>query len=428
MKRIILYLISIISVLLNFLNTSYANDVSLLLLQDIETHRAIDIEFFSINNDKYLIVVNTDYGSTETNANLYKWNLHSFIKIDEIDGDHFCEFFTIGDESYIIIGCKKDNNQEGSQIYKWTGVKFEPIQFIETPIPGDYNIFTIEEKTYLAIIIDDPWPIFLWNGSNFIEKDNLKNHVAPNVESFSLDGETYLAVANMTDANSIIYKWEENSFKEFQNNIVNYAYDLEFFHFNEQTFLVVGHNTSMLTIYKWNGVIFENYKSVSTSPSRINDLETFRISNTLYLGVAKWRDDTTYRVNSYVYRWNGESFDNVLSIDTVGAYKIISFSIDNYTYLAVDSAYDDSKPGAQGYYSISKIYYFFDCSKAIGSITKPNNFIYGTPAKASEVNENFDILYNSINQMSCQMERLQAEVNLLKSIVCKDSAECNVFK
>jgi len=54
-------------------------------------------------------------------------------------------------------------------------------------------------------------------------------------------------------------------------------------------------------------------------------------------------------------------------------------------------------------------------------IAKPYTFNPGDPAKASEVNDNFDALYERVNKLSCEIE-------VLKAIVCQDNPELDMCK
>jgi hypothetical protein len=67
---------------------------------------------------------------------------------------------------------------------------------------------------------------------------------------------------------------------------------------------------------------------------------------------------------------------------------------------------------------IKELYSYPQC---INLTEKPFTFSPGTPARASEVNENFDILYNQVNKLTC-------EIGILKTIVCQDHPDLELCK
>ena len=66
------------------------------------------------------------------------------------------------------------------------------------------------------------------------------------------------------------------------------------------------------------------------------------------------------------------------------------------------------------------------CSNTVA--IKPYTFAAGKPAKADEVNANFDTLYQKINAPDCQIQSLQTQVQALKAIVCQDHPTADVCK
>lgn len=52
--------------------------------------------------------------------------------------------------------------------------------------------------------------------------------------------------------------------------------------------------------------------------------------------------------------------------------------------------------------------------ECVPTISVPHSFVAGTPAKAEEVNENFQLLYQTINSMICEMESLKAKIDAMK--------------
>ncbi len=63
----------------------------------------------------------------------------------------------------------------------------------------------------------------------------------------------------------------------------------------------------------------------------------------------------------------------------------------------------------------------WDNSVCTDIAVKPHTFTTGTPAKAAEVNTDFDMLYQQINTQNCQIQAL-------KAIVCQDHPTADVCK
>lgn len=100
----------------------------------------------------------------------------------------------------------------------------------------------------------------------FIEHENFHTHGATAWENFTIEGDTYLAVANF-------------------NNGSLYNIDSK--------------------IYKWNGTSFNEIQSVPTSGAA--DFESFMIGEKTYLAVANHYNGSTYNIDSKIYIWNGDT-------------------------------------------------------------------------------------------------------------------------
>ncbi|OAD20758.1 EPTP domain protein, partial [Candidatus Thiomargarita nelsonii] len=65
------------------------------------------------------------------------------------------------------------------------------------------------------------------------------------------------------------------------------------------------------------GFEFEEFQSIPTQGAL--DWEYFTIGSDHYLAVANHHNDSTYNINSTLYRWHGASFVEYQSIPTQGA-------------------------------------------------------------------------------------------------------------
>ncbi|MDL1982895.1 MAG: hypothetical protein LWX54_01665 [Deltaproteobacteria bacterium] len=124
------------------------------------------------------------------------------------------------------------------------------------------------------------------------------------------------------------------------------AMDWESFEISGETYLAVAnyYNDSSYNvdsrIYKWNGTSFVEIQAVATNGA--HDWESFEIGGETYLAVANYYNGSTRNINSEIYKWNGTSFVEFQAVPTNGAMDWESFEISGETYLAVANYYNDS--------------------------------------------------------------------------------------
>ena len=303
--------------------------------QDIPTTGAVDWKYFTIDGDHYLVVANCYTGSSHTaNSIIYKWDTVSELFIAYEDpivthGAQDWEYFSIDDAHYLVVANYINGSYDiNSVIYKWNGVAFEPHQSILTHGAHDWEYFTIGEDPYIAVAnryhgtegYNTNSYIYKWNSDN--EEFDLSEHIrsiqtngATDWEFFTINGESYLAVANSYSGSthnikSRIYKWDdyENEFNPIPPVDTQGAYDWEYLSIADNHYLVVAnyHNDASTIIdsvlYKWDqdGDSFAVDQTIPTVGAL--DWEYFTIGTEHFLAVANYHDDTTHDVNSVVYK------------------------------------------------------------------------------------------------------------------------------
>ncbi|CAG2237657.1 Thrombospondin-type laminin G domain and EAR repeat-containing protein [Mytilus edulis] len=128
------------------------------LFQTMETNGATDWEFFTISGSAFLIVANAyNYGPQNfknkntylTNSVLYRLNIDKkgferfqvFSTYSAVDW----EFFSIDDNSYLIVSNAQNGGNEEEQlttIYRWQGMdKFVPVHKMSTLPNTDWEVF-----------------------------------------------------------------------------------------------------------------------------------------------------------------------------------------------------------------------------------------------------------------------------------------------
>ncbi|MGE5294364.1 MAG: M28 family peptidase, partial [Solirubrobacterales bacterium] len=125
-------------------------------VQAFDTEGAQDVEFFTMEGNRYLAIANGRGDQTyDANAVVYAWDGNDFVPMQSIpsQGAADCEFFTMDDDRYLAIANMRDDATFAveSKLYRWDGTSFTPFQSIETEGAADCEFFTIGDGSYLAI-------------------------------------------------------------------------------------------------------------------------------------------------------------------------------------------------------------------------------------------------------------------------------------
>ena len=162
----------------------------------------------------------------------------------------------------------------------------------------------------------------------------------------TVDGVQASALTPLTHTHSLTCTPQLKYFEEFQAIPTNGAYDWEFFTISDTHYLAVANNRNNTTfnidskIYRWDGSSFLEFQTIPTNGAF--DWEFFTISDTNYLAVANEYNGSTYNLDSKIYRWNGTEFGAFQTITTSGAYDWEFFTISDTHYLAVANHSNDS--------------------------------------------------------------------------------------
>ena len=170
------------------------------------------------------------------------------------------------------------------------------------------------------------------------------------MEYFKIGDQHYLAVANHRVGpsyrqNSVIYQWSlsQEQFVVFQSIETFGAHSFDFFEIKNEQFLAISNYYDDYSfrinsfIYKWNGSKFEKIQDIATEGA-VNT-ETFVISNETFIAFAnhgQWHlsPQNQDSVPSAVFKWSGQQFVKLQSFQTYGALDVKSFSDNGSTFLA----------------------------------------------------------------------------------------------
>lgn len=228
--------------------------------------------------------------------------------------------------------------------------EFKSVQSISTYTAWDWESFTINNDYYLAVAnYNTASKIYRWdeNKSQFVATPENYPSGSIDWEFFTIGNTPYLALANYAAALLNIYKWDGTKFVDTNLSLSSPGiFDVEFFTIGENSYLASANysGSNAAVIYQWKNSKFEPVQSLPTI-TYARDSEFFTIGNNHYLAVAS--DNNT---SSIIYQWNEnkfEPFQSISTTNTVYATDIEFYTIGSKSYLAIVSRY------ASGY---SKIY------------------------------------------------------------------------
>jgi hypothetical protein len=240
------------------------------------------------------------------------------------------------------------------------GPEIREYQSLPTHGATDWEHFSIDDQHYLAVTN------YSNDSTRFIDSVIYKYGIGfggggilqsiPTVgavdwEFFTIGSDHYLAVANYQgssrNVDSKIYKWSGVIFEDFQSIPTKGARDWEFFTIGVEHYLAIAnyfdstgstYNTNSV-IYRWNGTNFEVFQPIATQGG--HDWEYFTIGSDHYLVVANELNGSTNNLNSKIYKWNGTNFVEFQSLPTNGGVSFKYFTINGDSYLAVANFNND---------------------------------------------------------------------------------------
>jgi len=231
-------------------------------------------------------------------------DLDSFIKSSQVK-----QFVIEGVGSFLAVAIYQDNDSvpTNSLIYILDNGRWVFYQYFETHSAQAVMFLTaVPSNTPLLVVanqVGTTSPVYKWDHTTdrFILHQQIATQQARDVEAFEISGVSYLAVAMHAkpvglglnyNINSVIYKWDGSRFVEHQQIPTKGAIDFEHFSIQQYDLLAVANVLDGLTtrvdstIYHFDGrtKLFHSLQSIPTIGA--TDWEYFEINGDCYLVVA----------------------------------------------------------------------------------------------------------------------------------------------
>ena len=284
-------------------------------------------------------------------------------------------------------GSSGDIDPTISTIWRFNGTAFVEFQAVETAGANAWCAFEIDGQHFLAVanshdgLLNASSPVnstvLRYDGRRFVTHQQIPTYMGLDIESFRIDNETYLAIANTESkaegfsVKSPVLKWsrEQARFMPFQLLTTSAATGVTHFAIGDTDFLAVanrygrtGHRERS-PIFRWRpGKGFELFQTVQTKGAY--DWEFFTIGSSHFLALANhWDEEAPNRkhpidIDSVVYIYNGTTYGFVhyQSLATVGAEQWRHFAIGASHYLALAQCVDSGAGGTASPNASEKLY------------------------------------------------------------------------
>ena len=194
------------------------------------------------------------------------------------------------------------------------------------------------------------------------EYQNIQSSGARCVELFEINGETYLALPQLSediagdppsmnggnsDVDVLIFKWQNNKFIEYQLISSHGNEHVNFYKLGERYFLAVASIRSgkqpdfkmniQSKVYEWKDGYFIEFQAIDTFAAKC--CQFFNINDQHFLcfseGVKEPGADNQGESYSHLYQWDGSQFEPFQSLPSTWGYEITFFEINNRYFLAI---------------------------------------------------------------------------------------------
>ena len=236
--------------------------------------------------------------------------------------------------------------------------KFNLHQTLQTR--GDFGLeyFSIADKHFLAVANhydgvtrQHDSAIHQWNGTRFVVFQKIPAKGTWDIAFFKINRQNHLTATyhdgNTYSTKSVIYKWSSGKFNKFQETPTEGALGCATFVINNDTVIAFAnyYNSKQKyavqsTVFKWSGEHFIKLQSLQTYGA--HGVNSVNINGRTFLAFANYYSGSKHNTDSFIYKWDGNKFVLFQSTPTRGASSWHPFVISGQTFLGVANTYGDS--------------------------------------------------------------------------------------
>lgn len=247
--------------------------------------------------------------------------------------------FVINDTLYVA----KYINATQFKISEWDGATFSDLQTITTPTstPWEFSTFkTYNNKYYL--VVNNKFTsvvVYEWNGALFTQLQILPSKHSSTTSHFVVDNTDYIITGQRYGGESYFYRYNGSLFESITPHIPHMALDSDTMTINNETFIVLGAEHSDSAVYKFNGTNL-SLQQTFNGGRQMYDANIITIDNNVYLLAANYYGPSPSffpNTESFIYKWNGTSFNVLHTIPTNGGMYFTYVPVKNKHFLLIQN-------------------------------------------------------------------------------------------
>ena len=259
------------------------------------------------------------------------------IASNATSGDCFGREVSISGDN-ILIGMSGDDINEistgSAYVYRWNGSSYDELKLMASDgaeddefacsvsISGDNVVVGASDDDDKGSCSGSAY-VYRWNGEDYDEyKLTASDGASCDIfgTSVSISGENVVVGASDDDdkgydsGSAYVYRWNGTSYDEYKLMASDGEEDDNFGHFvaiDGDTVVVGASAEKRAYVYRWNGTSYDETK-LSISNVAVPDYFWYKVSisgNNIVVGDSEGSNNGISCGNAYVYRWNGEDYD-----------------------------------------------------------------------------------------------------------------------
>ncbi|MFM0285945.1 hypothetical protein [Paraburkholderia megapolitana] len=296
-------------------------------------------------------------GDSDTGAPIYRWEQGRFVENSTLalsGGEDIASFALDGEQFLVTAGIRAGHGPYrynlDQLLYRRSGSEWAPFQRFAAFAAKQWYFFQIGKRAFLALaqgvtlghieaINPRQSKLFEWNGSQFVEFQELDGKWGYNWESFEIGGRFFLGYADHV-GESLLYEWNGTSFVSLQVFATSHGRCFRYFEAGGQKLLAFANIQGDSVLYRWDGTTFTPLQTLSGPGGR--EFCVVTTNDALFLVQINFIEGEPSAphtsLRSRIYRWGSEQMDLVEEFPTSGGTDAATFSVDGQRYLAVSNS------------------------------------------------------------------------------------------